>query len=335
MAVDNSTGKVKIILQGITKTISLITYNNLLQAHICPLPGDHQPGLDCLSDEQVLPLLLAMDPDTLLNCGRTSPRLYRLVCDQEIWRHLLRGVEFTEERLEELRLFGQGLFRIERTPQMMPEILKEAAKRLSRYTNVPSQVKVKVTIAIQKTWGTPQTFEVDGRNLKELTKMAEAVGATFTIAEVQAFTCHPLLSIFRLIAAHLAEQEESLSKMELKFVDLDDAETVELFLFLQQVSQDWSVVDLHLWCSFTEEGFWKILEKISENGNIGTFFVQSFGHHQRLGHEEAKKDVLKKVWRMTNKFVFFFDNGNYDFGGGKGADGEATWERLLELIFEA
>ena len=171
--------------------------------------------------------------------------------------------------------------------------------------------------------------------------MAEAVGATFTIAEVQAFSFHLLLPIFRLIAAHLTEQEESLSKMELKFVDLDDAETVELFLYLQQVSQEWSVLDLHLWCSFTEEGFWKILEKISENGNIGTFHVhtfgQSFGHQQVLGHEEAKKDVLKKVWRMTKKFVFHFDNDRVqiEIGGGRGADGEATWQQILELVFKS
>ena len=129
--------------------------------------------------------------------------------------------------------------------------------------------------------------------------------------------------------------------MELKIVKLYDAETEELFLSLQQMSQDWSVMHLQLYCTFTEERFWKILEKISENGNIGTFHVhifgQTFGHHQRLGHEEAKKDVLKKAWRMTNKFVFYFrgDRVKIETGGGKGADGEATWERLLELVFEA
>ena len=123
--------------------------------------------------------------------------------------------------------------------------------------------------------------------------------------------------------------------MELMFFNLYDAETEKLFLYLQQVSKEWSVVHLRLHSTFTEERFWKILEKISENGSISTFYVQSLGHQQRLGHEEAKKDVLKKVWRMTDKFVFYFDNGKYDFGGGKGEDGEATWERLLELVFEA
>ena len=75
--------------------------------------------------------------------------------------------------------------------------------------------------------------------------------------------------------------------MELKFVNLDHVESKELFLSLQQKSKAWSVVDLRLNCTFTEERFWKILEKISENGSISTFYVQSLGHQQRLGHEEA------------------------------------------------
>ena len=36
------------------------------QAHSCRLDGEHMPGLECLSDGQILPILLAMDPDTLL-----------------------------------------------------------------------------------------------------------------------------------------------------------------------------------------------------------------------------------------------------------------------------
>ena len=45
--------------------------NNLLQAdHLCRLKGDHQLGLDCLSDEQALPILMHLDVDTLLHCGR-------------------------------------------------------------------------------------------------------------------------------------------------------------------------------------------------------------------------------------------------------------------------
>ena len=50
-------------------------------------------GLDQLSDDQVLPLLLAMDADTLLNCGKASERLFNLICDRVVWRQELQNVK--------------------------------------------------------------------------------------------------------------------------------------------------------------------------------------------------------------------------------------------------
>ena len=37
-----------------------------------------------LSDRQILPILCAMDPEDLLNCGRASNRLRQLVSDREV-----------------------------------------------------------------------------------------------------------------------------------------------------------------------------------------------------------------------------------------------------------
>ena len=81
-----------------------------------------------------MPILLAMDPDTILNCGRASPRLYSLVCSREVWRHLLTGVEFTKERLEELLIFGKGLFEvkgieIKGSSEMMPSEMYDVAQK--------------------------------------------------------------------------------------------------------------------------------------------------------------------------------------------------------------
>ena len=162
----------------------------MFQKHICPLHS--------LSDDQILPLLLAMDPQTLLNCGRASPRLYRLVCSREVWRHLLKEVEvdFTKEQIDELVLFGRGLFGISGSPEMMAEVVKEAARRFSllrssEIFHLPLAIvarrrhtEVKMTIAIQS-WGTPDTFQVDSIYLEELTKVAKAVGAKFTIWEIE------------------------------------------------------------------------------------------------------------------------------------------------------
>ena len=71
----------------------------MFQEHICPLTG-----IDCFSDDQILPLLLA----SLFNCGMASPRLYRLIRDRKVWRYLLKEVDITKEQMEELRLFGRG-----------------------------------------------------------------------------------------------------------------------------------------------------------------------------------------------------------------------------------
>ena len=156
---------------------------NLLQGgHICPLPGDHLPGLDCLPDEQVLPLLMAMDSDTLLQVGKMSARLYCLVLDRHVWRHLLKGVELDKEQVEVLAVFGRGLFGIQGSPEMRSDILKEAAERSILLTG---EVKVIIEIQSLVNAGDFEVFEVDIRYLEELVSIAESVGARFTIKDVE------------------------------------------------------------------------------------------------------------------------------------------------------
>ena len=156
---------------------------NLLQGgHICPLPGDHLPGLDCLPDEQVLPLLMAMDSDTLLQVGKMSARLYCLVLDRHVWRHLLKGVELDKEQVEVLAVFGRGLFGIQGSPEMMSDILKEAAER---FTFLTGEVKVIIEIQSSVNAGDLEVFEVDIRYLEELVSIAESVGARFNIKDVE------------------------------------------------------------------------------------------------------------------------------------------------------
>ena len=157
---------------------------NLLQGgHICPLPGDHLPGLDCLPDEQVLPLLMAMDSDTLLQVGKMSARLYCLVLDRHVWRHLLKGVELDKEQVEVLAVFGRGLFGIQGSPEMMSDILKEATERSILLTG---EVKVIIEIQSSVNAGDLEVFEVDIRYLEELVSIAESVGARFTIKDLEA-----------------------------------------------------------------------------------------------------------------------------------------------------
>ena len=148
-------------------------------------------GLDDLSDEQVLPLLLVMDPDTLLNFGKTSQRFFNLVCDREVWRQLLKKTaEFTKEKVEQLRAFKGSKGSVE----MMPEMVKEAARRIpfslkpmpvAREFGVQEEEdarwlkgiknQVKVTLTVEGGWS-KDSFEVDCNGLEELSTLAKATG---------------------------------------------------------------------------------------------------------------------------------------------------------------
>ena len=197
-------------VQVLSNISQYIIYTILLQVHICSLPGDHFPGFDCLPDEQILPLLLAIDSETLLKVGRTSQRLHTLVCDRRVWRHLLKGLDLTKERVKEVLLFALGSngspsleriipvleenvsyqlnehwfkvwsskFGIKRSPEMLSEVLKEVATQSIYLTGA-----VKLTIKIQS-WGAPDTFEVEASYLGKLIYVALVLGVKFNILEV-------------------------------------------------------------------------------------------------------------------------------------------------------
>ena len=236
--------------------------------------------------------------------------------------------------MEELKLFGRGLFGIDGTPEMMPEIVKEAARRFP----FEWSSSVKLTIVIEKSWDTGKTFEVDGKHLEELIKVANAVGARFKITEVQKNTKNMFsLPILRVVASHIAQQEEQLSKLELNDFMLFRSHA-EVFFSIQQLSKEWRIQLLvdHIFSDNHSEKFWlasKCLARISTNGSIGVFQIYI---DKRLHHPGAKLDDLKKVWRISEKFRFVFrSNGtSIEIGGGRGAETEAEWHRMLELVFE-
>ena len=119
-----------------------------------------------MEDNLVIQLLLRMDADTLLAVGRANVRLYKLVCNQEVWRWLLKGIEnFTAERLQELRVFVK---KAKKSEEMRQEVLREAAHRLekeqvhdgdksSSYANLNT---MRFSVSIPG-WGKPYILETD------------------------------------------------------------------------------------------------------------------------------------------------------------------------------
>ena len=126
---------------------------------------------------------MAMDSDTLLQVGKMSARLYCLVCDRHVWRHLLKGVELEKEQVDMLAVFGRGLFGIQGRPEMMSDIFKEAAERFLFLTG---EVKLVIEIQSLVNRGDFEAFEMDISYLKELMDIADSVGVKFTIKDAEA-----------------------------------------------------------------------------------------------------------------------------------------------------
>ena len=279
-----------------------------------------------------------MDPETLLNCGRTNRRLHRLVCDMEVWRSLLKGIgSFTKERLEELVKFGLG---DEHSLEMKAEVLKEAASRFKsqsgsddpqhyrRFANMKggSWSSYKLAVSIQG-WGSLDTFEMGGEgHLKELIRVAQTVGSKFSIKEVTTYAPLPLGCMLRCGIAGVARPEtfhlisglvgqqggERLGKLNLHSVLLQEHD--DPFFSLLESSKEWKIQKLDF--ELCHE-YWTALARSASAGHIGTIKFST-----RNGKKICKED-FNKVWEIVEKFEVDFA---VLIGGGRGEEPKTSWE---------
>ena len=205
-------------------------------------------GLDDLSDEQVIPLLLFMDSDTLLNCGRASERLFNLVSDRQVWRQMLKKIpEFSKSKVQELK----GL----QSPQgskvsleMVQEVAMEVARRIQfsedlflptcdlgelegeeRAKAIPDMVKImkgqiKVTVSVEAGWGNSD-FVVEGEKLEELTALAKVVDVKIKLTKVEFspdMLTLPDMDILKEISSHMEQQVEKLEELKMSFIELSN-----------------------------------------------------------------------------------------------------------------
>ena len=131
-----------------------------MQAHKCHrVAGEHRPGFACLDDYQVIHLMIYLDPNSLLNLGRASDRLYHLVCDKKVWRSLLKKVEeFTEDRVRELSVFAENS---DSSQDLRQEVLRQVADRLKEELLLPDNPKFKLSVSIPGWGGNPSIVQMD------------------------------------------------------------------------------------------------------------------------------------------------------------------------------
>jgi len=324
-----------------------------------------QLGLDHLSDDQVLPLLLAMDPDTLLNCGKASERLFNLVCDREVWRELLKKTEeFIEEKVEELKEFKGS----KGSPEMMPELVKESARRIPyshkpiphlriscggadadamnarRYQEWLNGIKnrVKVTLTVEGGWSNHDYFDVDCNGLEELASLAKAVGVKLILVEAEELPAPvKTTEAWKVVVAHMEQQEVKLEKLKVISVAATHRHVEQpqewLIFPLLKLSKRWEIESLVLPRDLDDQFWWTSLADIPTSGGHIGMICSSPGQHPL---DTTHLNTLKKLWEISEEIQTFPLNPQgtgwrvHDFHGGRASnlDLEAEWQRVLESI---
>ena len=308
------------------------------QTHTCNRDREaHLPGLACMEDNLVIHLLLHMDADTLLTVGRTSNRLYKLVCKMVVWRWLLKGIkDFTAERLQELRVFVKKAEREEMgqdsgpiSSLLLQEVLREAARRLVKEKEVGDKL-ISLSVSIPG-WGKPYIlrfapvrFNVTLRHrykiiklqgpwlLKELSAMAEALSAKFSIIhmdvsillDVGLDIVHIPEEIMQLLRRRIESQEEKISF---------------------NISSSWTAESLHLYTCTGLDIYTPLLFKLDNIGHL-----QLSLNYQLVGTENL--DVFKQVWMKAVKFSCTSRVGSLSTGGGRGGNPETDWQQFLDYL---
>ena len=232
--------------------------------------------------------------------------------------HLQGIAQFSKEVVDKLAIFGtQG------SPEMMSEVLKAAANKMQLTGKTSARVKVSV-----QGWGDSVSIDVAGKNLQELTGVAQTVGARFLVQEVEFF--RPPAGIFSYVQLErhvkIIQMNVSHQKEMLDYTGLHWCATVHLMdisLPLLKVSKRWKVGLL------TDYFFDKLTSFPTE--------VVAAGHIDQMNIQQHKMynlDTLKRIWEITVKMTIFggADHPMTTVGGGRGENPDEDWQRVLNIL---
>ena len=179
-------------------------------------------------------------------------------------------------------------------------------------------------------------------HLKELNKVAQTVGAKFTIKDVEAFDfraypyrCSFDGMSFKLMAGLVAQQGEGLHKLDLPFVPLcSHSLHQDTSLSLLKASEEWKIQTVLVSpLSFSHGDIWTVLARSAATGHIGNM---KFGFNKGKTGRSSKEDV-RAVWEIAETFEVEVIDGDYPgtlirIGGGRGEDPKTTWEVAYETV---
>lgn len=283
-----------------------------------------------LPDELVALMCCYMDSYSLLKFGRSSARLYNIVCTPLVWKSLLRGIaDFTEAKVRMLKFFanrGDSL-------NMMTEVLREIASR-NLFTAGQHIVRVRVVI---EGWCAAKTYDLCAEVLKRLIMVEEESGARMLLKEVKEFEGtkdenRPL----RSIGDHVKMQQDEVGYFEVRQFSghLDNLHILrksQKWFIHEFFMANWNVNQLTVDQVDQVKRHWRYLAKSAAGGQIKMLMLsqkdgQSF-------YDEILESV-RKVWEISdNVKVKLEDQSQVVRRGGRiGENREESWQEFRAVL---
>ena len=225
-----------------------------------------------------------------------------------------------------------GFFGPKSSPEMMTAVFKEAMKaRKIQYPN-EREVPVKLEVAIEGGWGSPEAFEmVQHLYVADIVwPPLSSAGTKFIVNEVHTLTqtLNPYQTDwdFQLVVARVNHQQKKLTKLTVHSWDSCQESWGEFeWLFrLLSLSQKWSFGALSIG---DRKASWATLADASSTGQIGTLTLKT------TPLSRGNQEEIKKVWRITEQVKD--KDGHLICFGGRASGGEdlaTNWQALVDIL---
>ena len=213
---------------------------------------------------------------------------------------------------------------------MMTAVFKEARK--IQYPN-EQEAPVKLEVAIEGGWGSPEAFEMDAQHLDVADIVwppLSSAGTKFIVNEVHTLTqtLNPYQTDweFQLVVARVNHQQKKLTKLTVHSWDScqESWGEFESLLSLLSLSNEWSFGALSIG---DRKASWAALADASSTGQIGTLTLKT------TSLSRGNQEEIKKVWRITEQVKD--KDGHLICFGGRASGGEdlaTNWQALVDIL---
>jgi len=291
-----------------------------------------------LPEELVVHICHYMDSYTLLKFGRSSSRLYNVVCSPEVWRRVLWGIEeFSAAKVRMLMFFARkGDFL-----HMMTEVLREIASRHT-FSKGKDIFRVKVTIG---GWSEAKAYDMCSDALNKIYVVQKESGARLIMNEVKEFEGSRYKQTCRNGLFQYVEDQVRVQQPKLDYFEVGDFRGNWEYLHILTKCQNWLIHEFYManWFSYTltveqVQCHWRYLASSADHGGHIKMLMLSTTASRMVGgtwsiYEEIIESV-RKVWEIADNVKMRFENGSRITvrGGRSNGNREESWQEVVAAL---